>query len=338
MYSRLVCTRPMFREDYISSEDEQAWHDALSRVPHAFAHTFGCCRAIQRTHLWPTFLYTATTGASQMICPVAERAVGDVIDLATPFQFSGFSRRGDPGDLHLRWQAFARGRGAVAAYHVLHPVMPSDGCFSPDDRVERGTLHLLDLTASSEDLLSGFDRSRRRQLRTYDGQLRDVVTDRQELADFLVAAYPAFAERVQASQANRYTEATLRQLVALDGTVWVGMRRDGAIRAAYGFGMTPFVGDCLLNVATPEGRSFSTVLLWYGILALKARNVPVLNLGGGLRDGDSLDLAKRRFRGRQVPFRAVKEVLRRDVYRQLCQRAGADPDSRDGYFPAYRQP
>jgi hypothetical protein len=64
--------------------------------------------------------------------------------------------------------------------------------------------------------------------------------------------------------------------------------------------------------------------------------VPWLNLGGGMAPGDTLAEFKARFGASALPMRAVKAVYDRAAYVELCRQHGADPDDRNGFFPAYR--
>jgi hypothetical protein len=178
-------------------------------------------------------------------------------------------------------------------------------------------------------------RSRRYALKNYDARFREIVDDRQALLSFLIETYPSFLARVGASQVNHFTPNTLHALAELENTLWVGIGTPQHVEAVYVFGFTPHIGDCLLNVATPEGREHSTLLLWYGALELKRRNVPLLNLGGGVRRGDGVAQSKERFRAHVSPLRALKQVFQPDVYDALCQQAGVEPRDRTGYFPNY---
>src|SRR5207253_300592 len=138
--------------------------------------------------------------------------------------------------------------------------------------------YLLDLECEPDDLIARFDRNRRRQLRRYEEARRDFVVERARLLAFLLETYPAFIRRVRAADSAVLSAATLTALVNAPTVEIVGAAPNGRIEAVFLFGHTPYAGDCLLNVATPVGREYTTHLLWYGILALKAKCVPLLNL------------------------------------------------------------
>jgi hypothetical protein len=123
------------------------------------------------------------------------------------------------------------------------------------------------------------------------------VLDRDTLIDFFLETYPEFLRRVQAPPASYFTMETL---------------------------------------TTPEGRRHATALLWWGVNHLKAKRVPLLNLGGGVRENDTIARSKERFGPIKLPFRPLKQIYDRRIYEELCQQRGVDPDDRTGYFPAYR--
>jgi len=62
----------------------------------------------------------------------------------------------------------------------------------------------------------------------------------------------------------------------------------------------------------------------------------VLNLGGGVRDGDALQAFKTSFGPGRAEYHVGSAVHDDAAYRELCARAGVDPA--DDFFPAYRKP
>ena len=116
----------------------------------------------------------------------------------------------------------------------------------------------------------------------------------------------------------------------------VGAGTPQKIEAVYVFAHTSYAADCLFNVAVPEGRHYATSLLWWGVNYLKSKRIPLLNLGGGVRENDSIARSKERFGPIKLPFRVLKQVYNREIYEELCRRRGTDPADRMGYFPPYR--
>ncbi len=325
----------MLEQSCVSVTDEAGWRSALADVPHAFAHTVECCRAIQLTTNAPTWLFVLGSGDARVACPLSERTYAGYIDVFTPYQFSGFSGSGAIERFNDHWRSFALDRGWVAGYHAMHPLLPNETYYSAADCFVQNDLYVLDLRQSADAMLSLFDRSRRRELRTYSPDDRLFACDHQALTSFLIEEYPAFLTRVGAPCA--LSPATLAAFAQAESVLLIGAATDGLVEAVYLFGYTRSAGDCLLNVATPAGRRHSTALLWRGMLELKKRGVPTLNLGGGVRRGDRVAQAKERFGPTKVPLRSVKQVYRPEVFEELCRASGTEPGHLGGYFPPYQR-
>jgi hypothetical protein len=74
--------------------------------------------------------------------------------------------------------------------------------------------------------------------------------------------------------------------------------------------------------------------MWYGVHHLKSLHIPLLNLGGG---GGGIGESKRRYGGRELALRCIKQLYEPDIYEKLCRCANADPNDMTGYFPSYRK-
>jgi hypothetical protein len=269
-------------------------------------------------------------------CPVSERCFAGEPDAVTPYGISGFAVAGDVPDLGSRWRAFAEERAWVCAYVAQNPLLwRLERGFPTDERHRHNNIFALDLTAAEDGLWAGLSTNRRRQLRGWSELRERLVTDRERLARFLVREYPEFMARRDAGPAYRMDAAGLERLCSMPGAFLVGAGSGDRLEAASLFAATPHAGDFVFNVSVPGGERHSTALIWYAVLRLREAGVPVLNLGGGVRDGDRLAEFKRRFGAHRLPLMSLRQVFRPDEYRRLCAIAGADPDGRDGFFPPY---
>ena len=117
----------------------------------------------------------------------------------------------------------------------------------------------------------------------------------------------------------------------------LGAMEAGRIIAVTVFAIQNTIADLLFNISLPEGRD-ATLHLSCGreLCALQTRGIPVLNMGGGVRQGDSIAQAKRHYGARVLPLRCLKQVYLPDRFAELCRGAGVDPSDRAGYFPPYR--
>jgi hypothetical protein len=270
------------------------------------------------------------------VCPIAEREFEGFIDIVTPYGFSGFVGNGNCLQFPLYWRSFVKERGYVCGYVALNPIFETSTYFNPKEACRSNTLYFLDLTLSIDKLFSNLHKNRKRGLKDFDKT--SFVFDRDTLMTFFLQTYPEFLRRVQAPPASYFTRETLNSLCSVNNVVIVGAGTGKRTEAVYIFAYTPYAGDCLFNVAIPEGRHHTTSLLWWGVNYLKSLGVPLLNLGGGVREDDSIARSKEFFGPIKLPFRALKQIYDRKIYEALCRRRGADPADKSGYFPAYRSP
>jgi hypothetical protein len=286
---------------------------------------------------YSTYLYCFESATVRIVCPIAERRSDGGLDIVTPYGFSGFIGTGDCADFPSYWREFVRDRGYIAGYISLNPAFENASYYDPGEIYSSNSLYFLDLTPSMDELSKRLDRNRRRQLLGSSNEA-PLVFDKSVLTPFVVAGYREFMERLGASPASLFSPETLDFLCGLRNVFAIGAANVIHVQAVNLFSFTSYAGDSLINVALPQGRSHTTRLIWSGIEKLKAMGVPILNLGGGLREGDTIADHKRRYGALPKPFRCLKQIYRPDVYDELCRRAGVEPENRLGYFPAYRMP
>ncbi len=326
------------RHRLIPLDAAQAWDRALEGIPHGFAHTRASCLAMMRTSGLPTFLYEFAAEGVRIVCPLSERPINGRTDVVTPYGFSGFAGTADHPAFAEQWLTFARAQGWVAGYIGLNPLFENPSYFPPGAVTRANDLFVIDLTRSPEKLHAALDHNRRRQLRRWD-ELRDtIITDREPLAAFFRANCREFLRRANAGPAYALTDETLALLAELDNVLLLGRGRGGRIEAVSVFAHTPHAAEYLFNIPLADGRHHAVPLVWYAVHELKARGIPALNLGGGVRPGDGIAQFKERFGARRLPFGALKQVYDEAQYARICRAHGRDPLDRTGYFPAYREP
>jgi len=366
----------MTREELISINEAEAWREALTGIPHAFAHTWEYVKAwslsfdssIAGQAEPAVWLYVFQQAGVRRVCPLAERVWNGRRDIVTPYGFSGFAGNRDCADSMTHWRRFAAEREWVCGYIGLHPILDDSVQYGERERpgvggencsASVGSLTLpvlhqdrafrfdqvhianhvyeLDLTQSEKQLAEGLSRNARERLRDWQKSGARLVYDQERLRQFFIAQYHSFTRRIGASAAYDFSIATLDELMSLERVFLVGAENTRAeLEAVSVFGYTAHCGEYLFNVSLPEGRYHSAALLWEGLLQLKSRAVPVANLGGGIKAGDGLDQFKARFGGRQRPLRALRQIYQPEAYLACCREAGVDPLTQAGYFPPYR--
>jgi hypothetical protein len=324
--------------DLIPLSAPEAWREALDGLPHAFGHSWESCQAMSLTSGDPTFLYVFEAAGTRVVCPFSERRWEGRTDIYTPYGFSGFTGTGPCPALPAAWRAFARERGYVCGYIGINPLLFHPSYGEPDDLFSHNSIFTLDLTRSEADLFAALSKGRRQAVRAAARDGWQPLEDRARLGAFLRRHFVDFVRSRRASRSYEFADATLDRLCRLENVLLLGAGSDGRVEAVSVFAHTPDAAEYLFNCSLPEGQHHSALLLWQGALRMKAMGVPVLNLGGGIREGDGVAAFKARFGGREVPLGALKQVYDPAAFERLCRAAGQDPARRDGFFPPYRSP
>jgi len=322
------------QQQCISLDDPAAWQRALSGIPHSFGHTWENCYAMHLTSGQRTYLYCLEHEDTRIVCPIAEREYDGAIDIVKPFGFSGFVGNGNWEEFQRHWKQFVRERGYVCSYLGINPVFDHGDSFEPAELFQYDTVHLLDLSQDMEELWRNLSTNRKRQLKDWQRINGNFVFQHEQLVDFFLENHRAFFSRKGADQCYHFSDETLAFLFDCENVVLVGVGGAKGIEAVSVFAYTADLGEYLFNVSLPEGRDHSVPLIWFGVNHLKHMGIPMLNLGGG-RGG--VGESKRRYGGRELPLRCIKQIYDDERYHQLCRKAGVDPDDPGGYFPAYRK-
>jgi len=329
----------MVRQKRISIDSPSEWREALKGIKHAFAHTWENCYAMQLTTGLDTYLYCFEADGVRIVCPISERRFEGYVDIVTPYGFSGFAGNGDCPEFSRHWANFVKQKGYVCSYIGLNPIFENGTYFELTEIHRYNEIYVLDLSLNDNELFANLSTNRKRQLKNWDKiLLNSVVLEKSTLMDFFLANYREFVRGKDASEVYSFSGETLSFLAGLDNVLIVGAQNSGKVEAVTVFAYTPYAGDFLFNVSLPEGRHHSVALLWYGVNRLKSLRIPLLNLGGGIRENDSVAKFKQRFGGKRLALGSLKQVYDPEVYERLCRRANADHTDATGYFPAYRSP
>lgn len=326
------------KQELIPLTAPSQWKEALQNLAHSFGHTWENCYSMYLTSGFPTYLYLLEFGDVKIVCPIAERVYKGYTDIVTPYGFSGFVGNKDFPDLQNYWKEFVLKRGYVCGYIGLNPMLVNKTYLPANELYEYNTLYVLNLDLSISDLFNQLSQNRKRQLKGFEDHLKNFTTDKHILKEFFLSNYHAFFTKKNVAQVYGFSLQTLSYVLDLENLVIIGFLVDGRVEAVSVFAFTVHGAEYLFNISFPEARHHTVLLLWYGIINLKSKNIPFLNLGGGVRDGDSISQFKQRFGAKQYPLKCLKQVYNQQIYTTLCQEANADPDYKEGYFPPYRKP
>lgn len=284
----------------------------------------------------PTYLYSFQAGSTQIVCPLSERRYGNHIDIFTPFGFSGFSGTGEYPAFSQEWKQYARSKGWVCGYIGLHPLFYTECHYCYHDLFTENELFYLDLSRSKVELYSRLSRSRKRQIRSWDASGDWICNERGRLTDFIIANAPAFFASRGASKTYEFSRETWQMLLALPNATVIGAQKRGKVVAATVFVHAGAVAEALFNISLPEGRDAATLLMWTGALHLQSLGITMLNMGGGVQQGDSVAAAKRQFGAQVLPLRSLKQIYDGETYKAICREIGKSAEDRTGFFPPYQ--
>jgi hypothetical protein len=269
---------------------------------------------------------------------VAERRQNGYTDIYTPWGFSGFVGNGPCPELPEHWHSFTSDRGYVCGYIGLNPLFYHDSYSDPAEVFHQNSIYVLDLKVTEKDLFDALSQNRKRAIRTGVRAGWTPLEDRASLGAFFAENCVGFLRGKGASAACDFSKDTLDFLSGLENVLLLGAGKPDRIEAVSVFGYTPYSADFLFGISLPEGQRYAAPLLWQAALRLKALDIPLLNLGGGIRPGDGVAGFKARFGARELALGALKQVYDSAAFAQLCRGAGKDPAQRSGYFPPYRAP
>lgn len=327
----------------IDISQPELWHDALNGLAHPPSHRLDYCSAISQSSNMQTMLYVAQSGAKKVVCPLSIRSRDGIrSELVSPYGFGGMVSNCGPGEIGEfidGWNKFGFENGYVTAYVMQHPVFPLQTAQWPEAAQRPSLIYVMDLSQGIDALWKALSKNYRYEIRRFESSRALIVeNDRPALVNALIELYPQTLARVGATTVYNFSAQTLRQLAHSNGAVLIGACKNGKIEAVVLFLATRWAADYFINAATLEGRSYSKLLVWLGIKALCRQKVAHLNLGGGVRSGDSLETFKRRFGAQPESIQVLRQVFNRKEYNDLCRRHGVAADAEDGFFPPYWKP
>jgi hypothetical protein len=292
---------------------------------------------MQLTTGYPTYLYVWQSGETKVVCPLAERVCRGYRDVVTPYGFSGFVGTQPTTNFMDDWRQFAAQARYVCGYIGLNSVLTYEDTLSLPEAFVSSRLYIMNLQLSAQELYQKLSQNRKRQLKGFEKQKHLYSFEKHSLKEFFISQYHAFFARKNAASTYNLSLTTLSYLLDLDKVMLVGYSEKGEVKAVAVFAYTDNVGEYLFSVTLPGYEPQTTPLLWYGALRLKEKNVPYLNLGGGVTPGDSIASFKQRFGALDLPLICLKQVYQEEVYVALCEQEGVDPANKQGYFPPYRR-
>ena len=321
----------------IPLESESEWKDALKDIRHSFYHTRESCYAMKLTTGYRTYLYCFEHNGIKIICPVSEREFNGYTDIVTPYGFSGFTGNEDFSEFQNYWREFVKEKKYICGYISLNPAMTNSTYYSEKDAYKSTNLFFIDLNLSLTELFENLDSNRKKLIKNFRKYETDFIYDKNILTRFFTDNYQDFLKRINASRANYFSKETLEYICSLENVYMAGTGTEGRTEAVYIFAYTGHEGICLFNVALPEGRQYASLLFWGGLKFFRRKKIPLMNLGGGIKEDDNVALSKERYGAYKLPFYNLKQIYDTETYEKLCMQKGLKSDDKSGYFPVYRR-
>lgn len=320
----------MLEQRLIPLTDEQEWEKCLQDISHGPAHLWCYNKAIAKSSQRPTYLYVATAPGFKAVCPIAVRTRFEKDDIVTPYGFGGFISQGTYPNFNQHWISYFSELNYVCGYIALHPYFCQNDLFSQNLNIG-GLIYSIDLTSGLEEIFNSFSKVHRYELKQYHKNSFSIIPDKETLNKIAYPLYQQTLSRVSAASVYHFSEETLSTIISSKNSLVLGVAIEGNIEAITIFSYTQAIADYFLNASTTNGRHYTRLLIWESIKILKQLGIPLLNMGGGIKQGDDLDHFKRRFGGKAQTFHILNQIYDEPTFKQLCQQTSVNPN----YFPPY---
>lgn len=340
--------------------DDARWTSALRACAHDFYHVPAYV-ALEAQWVGATplaFLHAEHDGTMLLVLHERPTPSGRYTDATTPYGYPApvWSRTCDDSFRQRALAAYdnaARGRGLVATFMRLHPVLqPSieahfpqgDGAWS---EVQRGVTLLMPLEKNEDAFLAGMAHGHRADLRRLQRSGARVVAHGDAVWSAFADIYLATMHKIGAAPSLCYSPdyfAKLRRALGEQLICAAVVDASGEPMCAALFSL---VGDTMqyhLSGTVPKFARLAPVKLLLVEMRKLAigKGVAWFHLGGGLGSGrDALHAFKQRFGGAEIPFATVSVLHDRAAseaeWEWVCKQEGmgAIPPVAS-FFPPYR--
>ena len=321
-------------QQLIPASNHDNWMAALNGVPLSAAHLPDYNKALARSGLYRPLLYLIETSTLKLICPVAERRFNGYPDLVSLYGNGGASGVGTGGDIIETMREYLAEQGYIAAFINYNQSFDLPIPLGLSHLEQRNTSFVLNLSGSLDDLWDSIGKNNRRQIRNWQKLSAKIVFEQQRLKNAFFEMYPAFMDRLGAAPHYRLSSEVFEGLFDMKELYLIGAEVGGQIVAVRCFLFTSNVADAFLEAYIDGSNIHSRAIYWAAIQHFHRLGIPFFNLGGGIREGDSLAFFKKSFGGAPRPLISLKLILNGEVYKSICRDVGVDASDLS-YFPAY---
>ena len=318
----------------ISSASAQEWEKALRDFPHSFFHTLDCITSVYKLSEYECDLYLFSMGKSAAAVPLIARKYIGKTDLVTPYGYSGIIFKNYTSEFLDNVYAYFESKNIVSSYISNHPTYTHTASLEHASFYKKNSSFVIDCSLGLGTLVENLCGSRKSQVKLKDGC--EFIYEKEQLTDKFIELYVESMKMKSVSGFHLFSEETLNGLISSTKTFLIGVKYKGVLVSISLFGGTLHVCDFLLNGAHPNGRKYSSAILWEAVKKTKYDGIGYFNLGGGMHINDSLDQYKSRFGGLRMEFGAFKAVHDLQEYKVILKNRNIDySDDYSGFFPIY---
>jgi hypothetical protein len=332
--------------------DSRRWIDVLKRAPHDFYHLPGYVALCARQEGGePAALVVERNGAVLLLPLIIRPIPGGGKDATSPYGYPGPIVVGDHDQAFVS-DAMCEGvtllaqEGLVSLFVRFHPLLNRAPRAEVGTMVSHGNTIAIDLAQDDAGMWQETRRNHQRDIR------KSLLAGHRVYEDHEFVHFSRFMELYQQTMLR----AGAAPFYLFDDVYFHAMRDvlgsrlhlivveiEGEVAATSievetsGIVQDHLTGtDMRFSSLAPGKLLIHFVRSW-----ARERGNRWLHLGGGVGGAnDSLFQYKQGFSRRQLPFHTLRVVVDEGEYRRLVRahNPAADPDSLEGYFPAYRQP
>ncbi len=317
----------------ITIKEKEDWDIALQGSNVSVYSTWQYCNIIGQNYSEDISLLKISSGASGMIAVYTSRSKdGEYKDIYSPYGMGGVYFWGeDTVEIIIIFEKWLREHKIVTYFLMLHP----KDVLSNNNYIEQyRAVYKLSVNEPNTNIWKKIHSNHKYEINKYCNNVEfGLIEDKTVLKPFFKELYFNTLKRVNAAETYYFSDTTLDLLFNSDITIGLGLKVGNEINCVVIFLKYNNWAEYYINASTIEGRAASRLLLWEMFKRLKEQGISLINLGGGVTDGDYLDDFKRRFGGDQVNIGLFKGISMQEEYNRLCEENGLSLT--DKYFPPY---
>lgn len=325
----------MLKHKLISLREANEWEKTINNFEYSVGHTHAYNLCFVENGSVEPYLYVGYDASGpRIILNLLKRAIYNEFDAATPYGNGGLLYNDVPDKWFENWSTFMAGKGFVSGYFSMNQACHYQELSKLQFTVQN-MMYGVDLTKDLNELARNLGHNNRRNLRRWREKRFELIYDQPLLKTLFPEMYMETAKISGYKSRYQFDTNLLRSFTDLKGAYLIGVMCEKKILAIRLYLSTAYCAEAYLHANLPGEIEHSRALYWAGIEYFKKIQIPYLNLGGGIMQGDQIASFKKKLSTTQRPLYTMKVIFDQHKYRTLCQRANVTKN-KTSYFPAYR--